>query len=1437
MKEMGLFNSSILLVNPTDNTIHVNTVAVEKAPIMKFFVGSLPTECIMDTGAESNVISEIRAKYLNLTILPTISGAHQVDKTKLKALGSVYITLHYKNENFIFDALVCQGIGDIMICGNPLMKQGIIPNPVDNCIEVRSKSGIPIFLPWRPGSNKSSKSSGTFLLRSPEPITVFPGDFYEMEAPQELSSMGDCNVLVTPRVTKGQKFSYVYDNNQICELRPFPAPTMTSIISGKIRIENPSLMPVTIPRNEHIADVRLLSNDAPAKSSPQVSFIKEKGGPTVPMSSLYPKPKPTVPVCQVDKVVVDPGNTMTDTQRQSVKAVLEEYKQVFSSRAGRYNGVLGNLNARVTLNNSLVEPPSYSPKRVVQSEKMDRIQQDIMDQMEADGILGRPEDLNITVTHMHTSYIVPKMEDGNPTGEWRLVTGMQSLSPYLKPTRLQLPTVEEAFRKIGKWRYIIITDLKHWHWQIPLQKDSLRFFGTHTPFGGERIYLVQPMGYLNANENADRVIQRVLQPSMAAGEVTRIADNMIIGGDSPEEAISRFRTVLALCANAGITLKAQKTLICPKKVNILGRIWENGTMSPSTHIMSSISKASFPVTVKQLRGFNGAVKQMKDNLPQYYLLLQPLEKVTSGKKSAERIVWTEELRSQFKKVQEAAAKPDILAMIRPGEKTVMYPDYSFDNQAGGAPLYVRRDGKLLKVRNFGARLKTKKRWPPCEGEAWTIKIGLENHSPWIWESGEKCEVATDNMPCVLAYRRLIRGNFSNSVRVAYYLSTIAQIPSYIVHKPGLNHPGDFDSRNPIPCDMKDGNCHVCNFAFEESGPNAQELLYQTITPQINAALTVADIESGAVAIPFTQTSGWKDIQESDKTLAKLKHHIGGGTIPVRRIRGSSELKKLYTLFQQGKITLNNKGLIIYIVRDGVGNTKNLIVVPSSIMKGLVTALHVKCKCPSRKELENIMSRYWYSISLAKVIHEVWEKCDTCQSLRAAPREIFEQSTTKSGPVGSKWSADIIKSDRQLIFIAREKLSNFTVSKLIPNECADSIREAIILSTAELIPPEGLEMQVDNASGMQSLVGDSNLGRFNISIQLARKKNKDGNPVAEKAVQEFKNEKLKFRPSGGVINDIERALITASLNRRVRNSKLSAREIITTRDQNTGERIEIDDNSLASDQFQRRLINHPASAKSKVHNGVIAKKINVWPGALVTLKKDKFKHRGREKYLVVRMEKEDPDLWWIKKVETQLRQENYLVKTSEITLCPNQILPTDVNIASRNPPRLGWESPISSSEDESDIAGEGSENDSDDKDTDFINEAPTASDSDSFESVQSENDITLTENVEPQPNPVPPKFRSPSVGDEIQSFSCKTDDWRKAVVLKTHKQVLKKYPHYFNVQYSDNGEKGSVKLDSKSLWRFTDPARQEYFWWKWGHLYTRGSLEEGVNRQEDEGQAV
>ena len=113
-----------------------------------------------------------------------------------------------------------------------------------------------------------------------------------------------------------------------------------------------------------------------------------------------------------------------------------------------------------------------------------------------------------------------------------------------------------------------------------------------------------------------------------------------------------------------------------------------------------------------------------------------------------------------------------------------------------------------------------------------------------------------------------------------------------------------------------------------------------------------------------------------------------------------------------------------------------------------------------------------------------------------------------------------------------------------------------------------------------------------------------NPVAEKAVKEFRTQKLKFKPQGGQISELERATITASLNKMIRNRNLSSREIVTNRNQNTHEPLNLCDDKLANEQFNLRQENHPFSEKCKVKGGKQATKIDVWPGALVFLKKDK-----------------------------------------------------------------------------------------------------------------------------------------------------------------------------------------------------------------------------------------
>ena len=257
---------------------------------------------------------------------------------------------------------------------------------------------------------------------------------------------------------------------------------------------------------------------------------------------------------------------------------------------------------------------------------------------------------------------------------------------------------------------------------------------------------------------------------------------------------------------------------------------------------------------------------------------------------------------------------------------------------------------------------------------------------------------------------------------------------------------------------------------------------------------------------------------------------------------------------------------------------------------------------------------------------------------------------------------MIRGDLQYIFIAREKLSSFTVTKLIPNERHDTLREAIITLTSELAPSTGLVIQVDNACSLKKLVGDAELNRHLIGISLARKKNKNSNPIAERAVQEFRLEKLKFKPEGGALSDIERALITASLNKKIRNRGVSSKEIIMNRDQNTLNNLNLDTKRLNDEQLKLRKLNHPQSEKCKSRNGRLPNKPHIWPGALVFLKKDLTKLRGRELYIVIKVE-EGGEWCWIKKSVKQLRTENYKVNSTEICLAPNQYPPPNHELSS------------------------------------------------------------------------------------------------------------------------------------------------------------------------------
>ena len=161
----------------------------------------------------------------------------------------------------------------------------------------------------------------------------------------------------------------------------------------------------------------------------------------------------------------------------------------------------------------------------------------------------------------------------------------------------------------------------------------------------------------------------------------------------------------------------------------------------------------------------------------------------------------------------------------------------------------------------------------------------------------------------------------------------------------------------------------------------------------------------------------------------------------------------------------------------------MIVVPSGIIHGLVTALHLYFKHPKPHQLNKLFDRYFYGIGSSMLIDQVSKNCEQCNSLIHIPKEIFDQSTTLSPPsVGSKFAADVIRRKSQVILVVRDVLSSYTTSSIITDERGDTLRSALLLNTTPIRQPT-CTIRVDNAPGFITLKNDHLLKANGVTLDF------------------------------------------------------------------------------------------------------------------------------------------------------------------------------------------------------------------------------------------------------------------------------------------------------------------------------------------------------------------
>ena len=642
---------------------------------------------------------------------------------------------------------------------------------------------------------------------------------------------------------------------------------------------------------------------------------------------------------------------------------------------------------------------------------------------------------------------------------------------------------------------------------------------------------------------------------------------------------------------------------------------ENTCEWPSPHIVTTVGGM-----VRLSNQSRGPVQppQRKGRIPQY-----------NRSKLQELQDKCDELERQgvLRRPEESALSDSkVITLPRPEDQLFIVTDGAVKNRGIGATMYVMRSNKPVLAGFFSAKLRAQQiRWLPCEVEALGIATAIKHFSPFITQSHHTTSILTDSKPCVQAFGKLCRGEFSSSPRVSTFLSTASRFQVTIRHLTGsANVPSDFASRNAPACDSP--VCQICQFII-------------TTEDSVVHSISTTDILSGDKRLPFTSRSAWRLTQQECPDLRRSHAHLKQGIRPSKKITDARDIKRYLQV-----VTIAKDGLIVVRREHNMAQCKECIVVPRQVIDGLLVALHLKLNHPTAHQLKVTFTRFFYCLDMDQSITRTTDSCHQCVALKPSPQ--FLQPQTTSDPpeaMGVVFAADIIRRERQFVLVVRECITSYTRAIIIDNEKHDTLREALITLCTDLHPSGGplSVIRTDAGPGFVALNDDVLLKHHHLCIEIGNIKNPNKNPVHERAVQELEREILKHDPTGGPVTAFQLTLIVSQLNSRIRNRGLSAREMLYKRDQFCNSSLPISDQQLAIEQHDHRMYNHPHSETSKAPNHHLPPENDICVGDLVYLYSDGSKTKGRSRYLVVTIE----GMWCnVRKfIGNQLRATSYRVK--------------------------------------------------------------------------------------------------------------------------------------------------------------------------------------------------
>ena len=1218
------------------NTIHSFSNALgqmkpEQTQILTLFQtpqNENPVHIELDSGASLNFTEEAEAIKKGYKIWPNSQVSKLGDGlTQIKACGEIYETLFRNSKPLRWRSLVCKNLNAPYIGGTPFLKDnGIDQDFVRNTIHLhdRSESVKPTnplsILPTVPTFNHSNSISS---CENKNP-------FKEENIPPKEYCVKPCTLLNVKEkkiLYPGQKItiSVPHKDGDVVAVEPWeqnknvfwPPPHLATVRDRSIEIENTADLPVFIGndiKTFKVWETHYPENDVENEAYYNVDNVNNQ------LTSFESQKVVNVLGVDMDENMkqINWNKKIDQEAKDIIVNAHEKFSDVFNKDLkGGYNGYYGKHFC--TLNWAGSERPLASKvKMPCYDHQLKGLQQEVMDELTRQGVLLVPQQHDIIVQSVCPSFLQRKQRAKNKPkhlltkDDVRLLINFGPVNEKIKPVPTHVTKTDDVLIMLGRWKHLVVFDLYNGYFQNHMRKDAIPWLGVQTPFGGLRVIARSGQGLAGMAEEFGELTAKILKEELQEGICQIIVDDLYIGGLTQEEAALNYSKILEKLHNANLKITPEKTHIFPDTVDVLGWVWmRGGYLKPSPHRTSALlnTKIENIKKEKDMRSWLGLYKTLHIVTPNISTLLAPFETAVAGKESNEQFEWTHTLDQAFREAKNAIGSMKTLYLPSPNDQLLLVPDAAKGgkngmNSAGiGHVLYAVKNDVKLPVRLHSAKLKDAcKKWSPCELEALSCAVAIEKEFDLIRESRKPLIILSDNKPVHEAINLIKQGNFSTSARMSSFLTNINRIEivsSHVSGKAKLNPIADHQSRFPSSCysDL----CSVCRFVDEAIGA--------VLEPEAKNCSILTNINEG-----FTSRTAWKQAQNENEACARAKHFLITGKPPPKPIgKHTGELwNDIRQYFRDASISKDGLLVVKTKPEDLSGDiVRQRIVIPKLLAPSLLYHLHNHChEHPLRSQQKARFLRQFYAIGLDKHLDNLYKNCYKCSVIIKLPKEAIKNETkTEVERPQTHFHVDVIKRANQNILTIKDHFSSFQDAMLIPSETAEDLKQGIIMLTSGIRQPNSIVISPDNSPGFQKLVKNQDNDLLDLKIKFIKTDeiNKNANAVIDRGCQEIEEEIKKLSPEGHKITQVILKRAVLSLNSKLRRSgKISAFEINSSRDQDTGERLILDNDKLRGHQLDTR--------KKHQDNSLTVDPIFV--GDTVSIKNKSNKHTANDIFLAV-----------------------------------------------------------------------------------------------------------------------------------------------------------------------------------------------------------------------------